>query len=517
MSSEVRYRVAAEAGLAAGVALLTALLAHHAVWLTWPTMTTLADPAPLALAAGLAVALVLVRRRLPTLALLAAALLFGRFIETGVAVAVIAYAAAARAPVKTYVVAAALPVGLSLLLAPPHTWRQIAVVSVTISLVCVALPALLGLVLVQRERLLRALRERNEVLERAHELTAAQARLLERSRIAQEMHDLIGHRLSLVSLYAGGLELSADPPLAERARLVRDTAATAMSELRTVLDVLRTDRPGDGVTDATGTRADLEALAAESRATGTPVAFAWSGPDIGGEHRAVRIAAHRLVRESLTNLHRHAPGASCAVEVCHEPGGLAVRVENDRPAGPRRERSGGTGLTGLAERVRLLGGTFAAGPTPEGGFLVRAVLPWDGTRTEEESAPAAPPGAAGRRPGRWQRVSGYGVHAAALAAVAVLLIAVVSYLPMPSRVAMIELGMSDAGFRRSAVDSEPVAELAVAGHEPPRPPGSHCWYFYAGYDIAADPVRVARYCVGGGRIVDRRVITVHVGSSGRGE
>ncbi|MGV9772487.1 sensor histidine kinase [Streptosporangium sp. NPDC003464] len=184
------------------------------------------------------------------------------------------------------------------------------------SVICLAAPALLGLIVVQRERLVHALRERNDVLERAHELTASRARLLERSRIAQEMHDLIGHRLGLISLYAGGLELSAAPPLAERARLVR-------------------------------------------------------------EHRAVRIAAHRLVREALTNLHRHAPGAACRVEVRHEPHELVLAVENG-PSPGTADSGSGSGLAGLGERVRLLGGTFTAGQPPGGGFRILARLPWDG-------------------------------------------------------------------------------------------------------------------------------------------
>ncbi|MDP9869139.1 MULTISPECIES: sensor histidine kinase [Streptosporangium] len=263
------------------VTLLIVILAETATWLAWPSMTTLGDPSLLAVACVSAAGLVLARRRWPLVALLGAAVLFGRFIETGVALAVIAYGTASRIPARgvAWVPAGALQTVIALAPAPPAAWRQVTVVMVTISVICLAAPALLGLIVVQRERLVHALRERNDVLERAHELTASRARLLERSRIAQEMHDLIGHRLGLISLYAGGLELSATPPLAERARLVRDTAATAMNELRAVLKVLRggADSPSDGLTDATGTRANWSAWSANRRRPGPRSPSA--GPD----------------------------------------------------------------------------------------------------------------------------------------------------------------------------------------------------------------------------------------------
>ncbi|WP_219509659.1 sensor histidine kinase [Nonomuraea ceibae] len=281
------------------VILLVVVLAETVTWLAWPSMITMGDPGMLAAACALAVALLLVRRRWPALALVAAALLFGRFLETGVVLAVIAYgtARASTRPV-VWVLAGIAPLSVALLLAPQTARHQVAVVMVTTSLICLAVPALLGLVLIQRERLVSALQERNTVLEHAQELTSSRARLLERSRIAQEMHDLIGHRLSLICLYAGGLELSAAPPLAERAQLVREAATTAMNELRAVLRVLRsgcgelTGKP----TEITGTRTDMERLVEESRAAGARVDLTWSGQDTGPDHEAVRAAAHRLVR-----------------------------------------------------------------------------------------------------------------------------------------------------------------------------------------------------------------------------
>lgn len=94
---------------------------------------------------------------------------------------------------------------------------------------------------------------------------------------------------------------------------------------------------------------------------------------------------------------------------------------------------------------------------------------------------------------------------------AVLLGTALAYLPLPSRATMIDIGMADTALRRAVGTSEPIAELAAAGHEPPRPEGTRCWYFYAGYDITADPVRIVRYCLAGERIVDKRLISVRVG------
>ncbi|MGW5688917.1 sensor histidine kinase [Nonomuraea sp. NPDC003754] len=522
----MRYRLVTEAALALLVAALVVALSGVATWLAWPSTTTLTHPALVSIACALAAGLVLARRRWPLLALVGAALLFGRFIETGVALAVTAYGAAGRVPAKRHVpvcgLACVLPLAVCLVTTSQAAWQQVVVVTIAVSVICAAGPGLLGLVVVQHERLLRALRERNDVLERANELTASRARLLERSRIAQEMHDLIGHRLSLISLYAGGLELSATPPLAERARLVRDTAATAMRELRTVLDVLSADGEAaaspDGLTDATGTRADLERLAASSQAGGHAVSFAWTGPDVGQEHRALRLAAHRLVRESLTNLHRHAPGAPCRVEVRHGPHELALTVENGPPpaAAAPAETGSGSGLAGLGERVRLLGGTFSAGRAPGGGFRVEARLPWTDavpSVPHPDVTPAARPRPPASTPVQRlaNRIGMALLQAGGVALTAVLLVAVLAYLPLPSRSAMLDVGMANAALRALVGGSEPIAELAVAAHEPPRPPGTRCWYFDADYDVTRNSVRVVRYCLAGDRIVDRRVITVRIG------
>ncbi|MEV5203988.1 histidine kinase [Streptomyces sp. NPDC053720] len=248
------------------------------------------------------------------------------------------------------------------------------------------LPALSGTLLGRRRPLVGLLRERNAYLEQTRTLTAAAARMEERTRIAGEMHDLLGHRLSLISVHAGALELATGrqaPALAGQAELLRTTAGTAMEELREILGVLRrTDLMDEGEdaaadTGARGTYEDISALVTQSRQTGGgPVELEWALPATAEVDARTRQAVHRVVREGLTNVLKHASGAPARVEVRAEGAELVVGVMNEAP----REggySQGGThsGLAGLHERVSMLGGTFAAGPLPDGGFAVTARLP----------------------------------------------------------------------------------------------------------------------------------------------
>ncbi|MEV7614197.1 histidine kinase [Streptomyces sp. NPDC089799] len=273
----------------------------------------------------------------------------------------------------------------------------------------VIVPGLAGTAYGQQGRLMQALRERGDAAERARRLAESEARIHERSRIAAEMHDLVGHRLSLISLHAGGLELAlerAAPELSGEAVLVRRTTRDAMRELRQALGVLGPlgrDTGPEVLTDATGTRADVEALVAESRAGGIAVRLDWTGPDLDGRPAGVRRAVHRVVREGLTNVHRYAALSHVGVDVRHDLTGIRVTVRNGAPPrapapgtgpgpvpapspGPDTGLGTGRGLAGLRERVELLGGTFTAGPLPGGGFRLDAVLPG-----EPGAAPAAGP------------------------------------------------------------------------------------------------------------------------------
>jgi len=250
------------------------------------------------------------------------------------------------------------------------------------------LPALAGTLLGRRRLLVNLLRERNDYLEQARSLSASAARLEERNRIASEMHDLLGHRLSLISVHAGALELAAArqaPPLSGQAELLRTTAGTAMEELREILGVLRHADPAGmagmaGMADESGsgrgTREDISALVTESRRTGGAVELDWSVPESAALGDRTRQAIHRVVREGLTNVLKHASGAPARVAVRSAGGGIEVSVTNDVPRVEGRSQGGTrSGLAGLQERISLLGGGFEAGALTNGGFRVAAWLP----------------------------------------------------------------------------------------------------------------------------------------------
>ncbi|MEV0741919.1 histidine kinase [Streptomyces sp. NPDC050549] len=273
------------------------------------------------------------------------------------------------------------------------------------------LPAVAGTLLGQRRPLVDLLRERNAYLEQARSLSASTARLEERNRIAGEMHDLLGHRLSLISVHAGALELAAArqaPPLTGQAELLRTTAGTAMEELREILGVLRHADLADGSGSDRGTREDITALVTEFRRTGGVIELDWSVPDSAMVGDRTRQAIHRVVREGLTNILKHASGAATRVDVRNAGDGTEVSVTNGAPLTDGRSQGGTrSGLAGLQERISLLGGAFEAGAVPGGGFRVVAWLPSRSQerkqREEQESVrafagPAAGPPADAPRP-----------------------------------------------------------------------------------------------------------------------
>ncbi|MFI6081186.1 sensor histidine kinase [Streptomyces sp. NPDC051217] len=221
--------------------------------------------------------------------------------------------------------------------------------------------------------------ERAEQLEREQRLVAEQARSRERARIAQDMHDVLGHDLSLIALSAGALKLA--PGLDERHRTVagdiRTRAAAAVERLGEVIGVLREETEGDPEVRGTG----IARLAEEAAASGLAVELCVDG-EPAEVPAMVGRAAFRVVQEALTNIAKHAPEATATVRVTHSAGETTVVVENGpSPSAPkspvRRGSSGreaGRGLIGLDERVRLAGGTFEYGPR-DGGFSVGARIP----------------------------------------------------------------------------------------------------------------------------------------------
>jgi len=245
--------------------------------------------------------------------------------------------------------------------------------------VWVLLPGAVGVYVRTRAMLLAALRDRAEKAEAERELLARDAVLTERTRIAREMHDAVGHRVSLMVLQAGAIEMAAadEQRVQQLAGQVQTAGRHALDELRQMVGVLRA---GD-VDDAAplGPQpglVDLATLVAQSREAGLAVQL--TGPPEGalGSDPVVGRAAYRIVQEALTNAGKHAPGTTVRVCVERRDAELVVRVTNGPPPTPAvGAPSGGYGLVGLAERVRILGGRLTTGPRLDGGFEVEAVLP----------------------------------------------------------------------------------------------------------------------------------------------
>jgi signal transduction histidine kinase len=209
---------------------------------------------------------------------------------------------------------------------------------------------------------------------------ADEARAAERRRIAREMHDVLAHRLSLLSVHAGALEFRPDAPsedVAEAARVIRESARAALDELRGVIGVLREDS-GESLTQPPQpTLADLADLVEESRAAGMRIAARIELGD-AAPPAAVGRTAYRIAQEGLTNARKHAPGAAVTLTVDAPDGDLRVEIRSLAPVavalGPPLPGAG-TGLIGLAERVTLAGGELEHGVDSDGAFVLRARLP----------------------------------------------------------------------------------------------------------------------------------------------
>jgi signal transduction histidine kinase len=255
-------------------------------------------------------------------------------------------------------------------------WTE-AVNNVVAVAIFVVLPALLGAWVRTRAELLVALRERAERAEQEQQALAREAVLEERVRIAREMHDVVGHRVSLMVLQAGAIDMAASDP--DRVRLIagqlQDAGRRSLGELRQLIGLVQEEDAPDAPLAPQPTLADLDELVEGARRAGLDVSLERLGEDRQVEPTAGR-AAYRVVQEALTNAGKHAPGGPVEVSVVVRPGDLTVGVLSGRATRPVTPLpSGGLGLVGLRERVRTVGGTFRAEPRLDGGFHVEAVLP----------------------------------------------------------------------------------------------------------------------------------------------
>ena len=377
--------------------------------------------------------------------------------------------------------------------------------------------------------------ERAEQLERAQTVLVEQARLRERARIAQDMHDILGHELSLLALRSGVLELDAGLDDRQRATAgeLRAGAGTATERLREIVGVL--GAPGLGAAEfgtaergtaerGTAERGTAElrpadenvtALVERARAAGLRIELAVSGP-LGLPPLADR-AVHRVVQEALTNAARHASGALVSVTVAGSADAVSVTVRNPVPRGT--VAGAGAGLVGLAERVRLAGGTFAAGVQDGPCFVVRASVPrrqaqiTDAPVLVSTAAGEAPsvPGQRARAHHRTRRDLALTLLVPGLAGVLLVgvvlaahAVQVLGSVLTPASAARLHVGASESVVGRALPPLQVGERPDVVA--PPIPDGARCRYYGTDGRIF-DPTRdVYRLCFSGGRLVSLDLI-----------
>jgi len=392
-SGKARAADAACVLLAAGgglVLLITSVGAHGQGWIPGSASTVFVIDAAIGLAAS---ALLWFRRRWPATVgvALTVPLMLSRSAQLACLISV--YTVSARCRPKVALTVAALHQVAFLAFAAlwanqyplwaPFLW----VLSYHVALVAV------GMYRRAHRELVASLREQVAQAKQAQLLLAEQARRAERDRIAAEMHDVLAHRVSLLALHAGALEIRPDQGPAQvqaTAALIRVTARQALTELRDVIGVLR-DRESepDAPRAPQPTLADITPLVAEFKAAGLNVTLDMRVQQPESAPGGLGRDTYRIVREGLTNVTKHASGTAASVEVSGQAGeGLRVVVRNRLPLsypdsvlhGTRDLPGSGLGLTALAERVAMAGGTLSHGPDAGGDFVLAATLNWNGAR-----------------------------------------------------------------------------------------------------------------------------------------
>ncbi|MFJ6695404.1 sensor histidine kinase [Streptomyces sp. NPDC091272] len=344
-------------------------------------------------------------------------------------------------------------------------------------------------------------------MEREQRAVADRERLRERSRIAGDMHDSLGHDLSLIAVRAAALEVSRALPPAEQeaAGDLRRAAADATARLRDIVGVLRADDE-----DAPRTPADetVDAVVQRARRSGVEVELT-GGEALSGLPPTADRAVHRVVQEALTNATKHAPGAPVRVASTGGTEVVTVEVVNRPPVRPASSglASGGTGLVGLDERVRLAGGTLTHGATPDGGFRVRARLPLTGSPLP---VPAPSPTAAGelrraRRDVRRGLVQAVVAPVAVVAVVGVLMLLFQQYTQSRSVLGRGEFDRMRVGEERTALEAR-LPDHPLDGPPEgvgPEPAGADaCLYFRT---LRHDTTPVYRLCFTDGRLTSKTV------------
>ncbi|KAA5835050.1 hypothetical protein F1721_09625 [Saccharopolyspora hirsuta] len=356
--------------------------------------------------------------------------------------------------------------------------------------------------------------ERARQLERERAIESERERLRERARIAQDMHDSLGHALSLIALRAGRAEVdpAGDEQLRTFAGEVRGAVTAAAEELHTVVGVLREEGAPPAPTEPVHeTIAELVDRTAQS---GVDVHLERVGEPVPLRRIADR-AAYRAVQESLTNATKHAPGAPVTVRVVHGADETVVDVVSGPPADttPAPIR-GKRGLIGLEERIRIAGGSLKAGPH-EGGFRVTATLPHTDPGTAPGPVVAEPARFdAEQRRIRWRIAKGLALPVGVSTAVVVVVLGLFTGWVYNSVLSEEAYDRLVVGTPRPAVETVlPAFDLRSLeiDAEPPHPPGSDCAYYLTSDVIVPAPQSVYRLCFADERLVSKDELPVRSG------
>ncbi|RPK53210.1 histidine kinase [Streptomyces sp. ADI93-02] len=500
----------------------------------------------------------LLRRGLPATVLLAAAAGSAPFSGFAPLLLVVAWSAGRRIDglgraCGVFALAYGLALGLTAAWESHASLPLLAIAGMFI-LVAIVVPGLAGRYWSQRRALTDTLHEYNAQLLRERAMIVGQARMLERQRIAQDMHDSLGHQLALIAVHTGALEV--DRALTGQQReavgVLREASVAAMHELRDVVGVLRdgadagppAGAPQGGDDPGAPSRgvAGIDDLAETSRKAGTAVEIRRSG-EVRPLATTADHAAYRVVQEGLTNAHKHAPGASISIGLRYEPDSLVVEVANGPVAEPVPSglASGGQGLTGLEERARLVGGMVHAGPTADGGFRLAGVLPYtspgDARKTFvapqddfRAQSPAGPGGESGpviewnglpkelaRAVNRTKRGNGIaiGCGVAALIGVVLVIAVVVGVVLLvreadktmiePAQYEAVKIGQSERSVRDALPHGDSFMNTGPGAGAPPEPDGSTCLTLLSseiGSSLDADPV--FRFCFKDGKLIEKK-------------
>lgn len=250
-------------------------------------------------------------------------------------------------------------------------WR-IHVLDAMYGVIVAGMPVAIGLLIAARWELAARLAELAASRDRERQLHAQAVRAEERARLAREMHDVVSHDITLIAMQAGVLSTAkVDTQAKETADTIRTLSTRTLEELRGLVGVLRSGAD-------MAVQADLRDLDELVHHAGVPVRLTME--NVPADLPApVSAAAYRTVQEGITNVRKHAPGATAFVHVSATCDTVSVDVRNDKPKSRRNvalPRGGGYGLAGLAERAKLLGGTFESASTDDGGFRIHASYPF---------------------------------------------------------------------------------------------------------------------------------------------